>query len=278
MNIFISWSGAQSRALAEALKDYLPLVIQAATPWFSAEDIDKGARWLPELGAQLAKQSVGIVCVTPDSVRSPWLLFEAGALSKALDASRVCPVLLGVEPAEVTGPLAQFQFTRTTRADIRALLATINKRIEPPLSDRQIDTVHERLWPDLEEKFKSAAAIRGTAPPPARSQIEVLSEVLDRVRALERHWVESKKEGPTKRATVATMVSLPLLERLAHLQNKLTETLAGIKGIDAAIPLISPEQPEETARLQAKRQVLRGRADSLIAETQQLEVKLERRI
>lgn len=44
MDIFISWSGEMSRELGQVLRDWLPLVLQSARPFF-APNIDKGARW-----------------------------------------------------------------------------------------------------------------------------------------------------------------------------------------------------------------------------------------
>lgn len=87
MQLFISWSGERSKAIASAIRDWLPLIIQSVKPWFSPEDIDKGARWLGDLNTQLEKQSVAVICVTPESLNAPWLLFEVGALSKALESS-----------------------------------------------------------------------------------------------------------------------------------------------------------------------------------------------
>jgi hypothetical protein len=45
-NVFISWSGPRSKWIAEFLHSQLPKIIQAARPWMSEENIDKGARGL----------------------------------------------------------------------------------------------------------------------------------------------------------------------------------------------------------------------------------------
>jgi hypothetical protein len=190
MNVFISWSGERSRKVATALKEWLPIVIQSVVPWFSPEDIDKGARWMAELAKQLDKLNMGIICVTPENREAPWLLFEAGALSKALDTSLVCPLLLGVEPADLQGPLAQFQATRATREDVRKLLDTINKNSESSLAEPQIEQLFSFLWPGFEEKLVSieASAVDQVSRP--RPVPELLSEVLERVRSIERQLAE----------------------------------------------------------------------------------------
>lgn len=191
MQVFLSWSGDRSRELAEALREYLPLIIQSITPWFSPEHVDKGSRWLADLTGQLQKQSVAIVCVTPECVNSPWLLFETGALSKVLDASWVCPVLLDIEPFDIKGPLAQFQATRVTKEDMRKLLATLNKRLETPLADAQINKLHETFWGDFEKRIQDIPKPATPTSTPHRTQNDLLAEVLERVRGLERRLASS---------------------------------------------------------------------------------------
>jgi hypothetical protein len=85
MKVFISWSGERSRAVAEALREWLPNVIQTVNLWVSLADIEKGARWSTDITAQLEECSVGLICLTPENLSAPWLLFEAGALSKMVD-------------------------------------------------------------------------------------------------------------------------------------------------------------------------------------------------
>ena len=97
--VFISWSGERSRCVAEALRGWLPAVLQNVKPWMSAADVEKGTRWESEISTRLEEADVGIICLTPDNLDSRWLLFEVGALSKKLGKSRVCTYLLDLTPA-----------------------------------------------------------------------------------------------------------------------------------------------------------------------------------
>lgn len=94
MKVFISWSGERGKAIAEIVYAWLPSVIQAVKPFFSPDDIAKGARWSSEVGSELEACQVGIVIVTRESLTSPWIMFEAGALSKNVGKSRVVPILV----------------------------------------------------------------------------------------------------------------------------------------------------------------------------------------
>ncbi len=85
MKVFISWSGERSKAVAQAWHDWLPNVIQAVEPWMSETDIAKGARWGMDMARELDETRVGIICLTPENLNAPWILFEAGALSKTLE-------------------------------------------------------------------------------------------------------------------------------------------------------------------------------------------------
>src|SRR4051812_22693174 len=109
MKIFISWSGEQSRSIARALRTFLEDVNQRLDPWMSQTDIMAGSRWGIELAKQLDETHFGIICVTREALDSPWLLFEAGAISKSIERGRVCPYLIDLNPNELQGPLSQFQ-------------------------------------------------------------------------------------------------------------------------------------------------------------------------
>src|ERR1035441_8112595 len=127
MRVFISWSGDRSRQVAEYLRDWIPYVLQAAEPWMSSADIDRGARWSTEVATQLDTANVGIICLTPENLESAWILFEAGALSKILSKSLVCTYLYQLGPTDVKGPLTQFQATVANEVETKKLVRSMNK-------------------------------------------------------------------------------------------------------------------------------------------------------
>ncbi|HSY92351.1 MAG TPA: TIR domain-containing protein [Candidatus Binatus sp.] len=183
MDIFISWSGPRSRAVAEALKDYLPIIVNAFNPWLSCADIDKGARWASELAAALATAKAGIVCLTPNNLTAPYILFEAGALSKSVEKTYVCTLLIGMEPSDVSGPLAQFQATKPTRAEILQLLKTLNRALgDSALKEPQLETSFNLCWPKLTERLDELPE-DGPTTRPEREQREMLEELVDLARA-----------------------------------------------------------------------------------------------
>ena len=130
MKVFISWSGTRSRFVADALRSWLPRVLQSVKPWMSEEDIVAGSRWSAEISRELSETRVGIICITPENQTSPWLLFEAGALSKTLDQTYVCPVLFDLSAAQLSGPLAQFQGNELSQDGMTKIVSTLNKALK----------------------------------------------------------------------------------------------------------------------------------------------------
>lgn len=144
MDILISWSGPPSRAVAEALKEYLPMIVNAFNPWLSSADIDKGSRWSSELAEALTSAKAGIICLMPNNLPAPYILFEAGALSKTVEKSFVRTLLIGMEPSDVSGPLALFQATKPTKDDLLQLLKTLNRALgENALKDAQLQATFD---------------------------------------------------------------------------------------------------------------------------------------
>lgn len=186
MRVFISWSGSQSNRVAQLLRDWLPAVIQAARPYFSPDDIAKGARWSSEVALELQESKIGILCVTSDNLVAPWLMFEAGALAKSLDKTRVIPLLFDIEPSALTGPLAQFQAVKFEEEDMRKLVAAVNEQLgAAALTESVLDSVFDKWWPELDagvSKLRDGTPKKTTGP--KRSDRELIEEVLGIVRDL----------------------------------------------------------------------------------------------
>jgi hypothetical protein len=196
VKIFISWSKPRSRQLALALRDWLPEVIQQVDPWVSSEDIDKGQRWLAEVGAVLGQLAQGILCVTEENTGEPWLNFEAGALAKSLDDARVRPVLLGLKPSEVIGPLAQFQATVVTdREDMLKLVLSLNRACSPPLEEARLHRSFDRTWDDLLRRIGEISSVPSSPRSTLRRSVEeMVTETLERVRDLQRMGDQRRPE------------------------------------------------------------------------------------
>lgn len=154
MKVFLSWSGHKSHEVALALRDWLPSVIQTIQPYVSSEDIDKGARWSTDIAKELEDSTYGILCVTKENIEAPWLLFEAGALSKMMDKSSVCPFIFDLKRAEVKGPILQFQSTIFEKGDVKKLILSINKACgESALKEDFLTKTFDVWWPTLEENL-----------------------------------------------------------------------------------------------------------------------------
>ena len=186
MKVFISWSGNQSKEIAEAIRAWLPSVLQTVKPYFTPSDIDKGNRWSSDIAVELDSSSVGVFCITRENLNSPWIVFEAGAISKKVDSSLVCPILFGLSNADISGPLTQFQTTLFNKTDMYSLVSTINKsNADNVLTDDVLRDVFEAFWPKLETRITELlASNHASSEAHSRSERELLEEILGLSRSI----------------------------------------------------------------------------------------------
>ncbi|MDK2744319.1 MAG: toll/interleukin-1 receptor domain-containing protein [Nitrospira sp. BO4] len=156
--VFLAWSGERSQAVALALRKWLKNVIQDLDPWMSEIDIKKGKRWRVELSAQLQDIKAGIVCLTPENLKEPWINFEAGALSK-LEDSYVFTYLHDLDPTDVSGPLVDFQHTKANKPDTWQLIRTLNASLkEAALEESTLEEAFNVWWEKLEKALSDIKA------------------------------------------------------------------------------------------------------------------------
>lgn len=199
MKVFISWSGPRSKHVATALHAWLPNLLQEIEPWMSAKDIDAGRRWSGDIADNLEAANFGIVCVTPENVTAPWLLFEAGALAKQVAEARVVPYLIGFPNEHVTlsGPLSSFQAKLANEQHTREMVHSLSKSLSKPFEAARVNELFDMWWPKLATPIKDAPPPSDAAPKPTSEQllIDIAAQVnglaanLDEVR----RWTRPKR-------------------------------------------------------------------------------------
>jgi hypothetical protein len=200
----------------------------------SGSDIDKGVRWALDLANQLEGTKMGIICLTPENLTAPWILFEAGALSKAVNNSLVCPYLFDLEPSAVQGPLSQFQATKACRDDTKLLVQSINRGLEQAsLADSELEQIFDVWWPHFEKRLQLIASSQDgmKAKPIARTERDMLSEVLEILRAQER------RQALSSQSTTA----------IKEMYNSVVEYLngLGVHRLPSKLPLIESPAGEQ---------------------------------
>ena len=151
MKVFISWSGKSAGCVANALRTFLKEINNSIEPWLSDADIAPGSRWSNAIAAQLDQTRFGIICITRESLRSKWVSFEAGALSKSVADGFVVPYLIDIPREHLDGPLSQFQSVPAQSGPTLTLLQLINSTIiDGAISSDDLENRFHRSWPSLE--------------------------------------------------------------------------------------------------------------------------------
>lgn len=156
MKVFISWSGDLSHEVARAIRNWLPKVLTTVKPYVSSEDIAKGMNGLEENAAQLKSSKFGILCITRESIKAPWLNYEAGALSNSVGPIKISPFLISIARSEIRDqPIENFQSTVPEKDDVLKLLFSINESSRDDMVDRlALTSIFEERWPELKEQLK----------------------------------------------------------------------------------------------------------------------------
>jgi hypothetical protein len=215
--VFISWSGELSKKLAEEVRIWLPAVLQFVKPYFTPNDIEKGTRWSTEIASELETSNAGIICLTKDNLNKPWILFEAGALSKNFGKANVCTILFNLDNADITGPLTSFQATKFDKTDFKKLLITINNTGgESKLESAVLNDVFEMWWPKLAGKIKEILTTTTTDISNQRSEREILEEVLELTR------INSKRLP--RRSEISRESLYKLIDTIQEMQFRMMKT------------------------------------------------------
>ncbi len=161
-DVFLSWSGSRSKYISERFGDFLPNVLQPVNTWSSGQ-IPKGSMWVSEISAKLKDSIAGLIFVTPENQLEQWLNFEAGALAigEAFGSRRVCPVLYGLQPADLIQPLSLFQaIDISNKKEVLELVFSINKSLGDRMVDEdKIKSSFSNHWRKLANGLKKTPAL-----------------------------------------------------------------------------------------------------------------------
>ncbi len=204
MRIFISWSGDLARDVASELREWLPDVIQSVDCWVSKHDIAKGQSWNRQIADVLNDSAFGLVVVTRDNQAKPWLLFEAGALSRRFHEeleARVAPLLVDLRTGELEdgSPLKQFQATTYDRLDLLELVLSINAIATSPVEEKRIRHAFEREWERLEKALDALLKKHGSTPTDTVEDLEAIKAELEELREERERFKRQARSAAAKR-------------------------------------------------------------------------------
>jgi hypothetical protein len=125
--------------------------------------------------------------VTKTNLNAPYLLFEAGALTKT-DKGILIPVLCNLRMIDLTNaqsPLARFQGCAVTAEDIWGLVLSVNRAPEQPLAEeRRLRNNFEKWWPDFEADFKAIDFSEQEEVPAETTPEKTLGKIEDAIETL----------------------------------------------------------------------------------------------
>ncbi len=151
--IFISWSGANSKEIAKALKNKLEKNVFSGTGlecFVSDEDIVSGTDWWNKINKELKSCKIGILCITKENINAPWIYYEAGAM--IAQSVQTIPLLVSCDfNALKDTPLNGKQAVNFyDQAKFIKMIHDIYKKMEYNLlQEKQIETIAKATYNEL---------------------------------------------------------------------------------------------------------------------------------
>lgn len=157
--VFISWSRPYSKKIALALKYTLEKEIFRGTGlqcFVSDVDIASGEDWWNKIKKELKSSGMGILCVTKQNVKEPWIFFEGGALV-ANNVSTI-PLLISCDlKALEHSPFNSkecVQFYEENK--FLKMISDINEKLKLlPLVKEQLDALSKEAYRKLKDSLKN---------------------------------------------------------------------------------------------------------------------------
>jgi hypothetical protein len=150
-SIFLSWSGPDSRSISMAFKELLEAVGGTRVKPFHSDEIESPDPWRDQIKRAVARSDVAVLCLVPASLRSTWLMYEAGAF---FDGGDTYLLACGVDAPRLTDtPLDAFNLKDAcNRKSVRGLarLLALPKGAEAGAVDPAFDRAFDLAWPSFD--------------------------------------------------------------------------------------------------------------------------------
>lgn len=202
--------------VAKVLKWWVKNVIQSTDPFVSDDDIALGTRWSERITHQLSETTIGIICVTPENQSAPWINFEAGAISKAVEGeeTKVVPVLIDFnKKTDYKGPLSTFNLALLDREGLLKLAKSVNATLPLPREEVEVVETFDTWWPHLNQRLDEVNQNTPEPRQPERKVEDVASEILDKVRLLTQEKSAQPRSETTRDKGGARSLFLELLRK-----------------------------------------------------------------
>lgn len=268
MRIFLSWSKDRSRYLASAFKQWIPSVLQYTDVYMSEKDISLGERWSSNISENLSDHDFGLVFITPENINSPWINFEAGALSKN-SSSTLIPIIYKSDIMILNdGPLKQFQSQKDINKEcILELIKTINSNASKEIKINEDLLVHtfDKWWPDLEDTISRVPELKsGEQIEESPSENEMLQKIFLKVNELSTH------KNPTNPYPIGLVQDIIEIERYL---SKLEEAIDfNDMDIDLSNSLFSDELNTINKKIKRVRKHVVGSRKSLLERNRNINI------
>lgn len=178
--VFLSFSGYRSQLVADMLGTMLHAIFRPEVDIFKSMDIEAGAFTPGVLREQLSESDFGILCVTDENQVNPWLLFEAGAISRDTSVP-VVPYLIDDVQFIRTNPLVHFgfQLCKADKTGTLKLVEEIAKTFEKPF-DSGIKKTFDLSWDPLNKVISQQPGPGSQLTPAYLAELHEASWVMER--------------------------------------------------------------------------------------------------
>lgn len=165
MKVFVSWSGENSREIAEKLVRSLNDIFaedKEFETFISAENIEGGKAWFEVIRDKLKECDRAIICCTPENVDAPWINFEAGASIMNFEKEgQVIPYLIGFEATDKKSPLSNLHAIKHSSEGFKKLVQDLAKYVKTKYSKKTLVSLIEHSYRENFDNRTIKAIIRG---------------------------------------------------------------------------------------------------------------------